>query len=76
MLGLQSMLGLQLVLVTLHDQFKISSEQNKQNWRHQGPLHTRAKSCDHIIMRVQKKVSKGHLNTPPKSCSVVMDLQV
>ena len=32
MLGLQSMLGLQLVLVTLHDQFKISSEQNKQNW--------------------------------------------
>ena len=38
-----------------------------------GPLHTRAESRDHKIVRVQKKVSKGHPNTPPKSCSVVTD---
>ena len=25
-----------------------------------GPLHTRAKSRDHEILRAQKKVSKGH----------------
>ena len=31
---------------------------------------TRAKSCDHEIVRVQKKVSKGGPKTPPKSCSV------
>jgi hypothetical protein len=38
-----------------------------------GPLHTRAKSRDHEIVRAQMKVSKGHRsNTPPKSsCSVV-----
>jgi hypothetical protein len=41
-----------------------------------GPLHTRAKSRDHEIVRAQKKVSKGRPNTPPKSCSVVMDPQV
>ena len=41
-----------------------------------GPLHTRAKSRDHAIVRAQKKVSKGHPNTPPKSCRVVMDPQV
>ena len=41
-----------------------------------GPLHTRAKSRDHDIVRAQKKVSKGRPNTPPKSCSVVMDPQV
>ena len=40
-----------------------------------GHLHTRAKSRDHEIMRVQKKVSKGHPNTPPNSCSVVVGLQ-
>ena len=38
-----------------------------------GPLHTRAKSRDHEIVRAQKKVSKGRPNTPPKSCSVVTD---
>jgi hypothetical protein len=38
-----------------------------------GPLHTRAKSCDHEIVRAPKKVSKGRPNTPPKSCSVVTD---
>jgi len=41
-----------------------------------GPLHTRAKSRDHEIVRAQKKVSKGRPNTPPKSCSVVTDPQV
>ena len=41
-----------------------------------GPLRTRAKSHDHEIVRAQKKVSKGHPNTPPTSCSVVMDPQV
>jgi hypothetical protein len=35
-----------------------------------GPLHTRAKSLDHEIVRAQKKVPKGHPNPPPKSCSV------
>jgi hypothetical protein len=40
------------------------------------PLHTRAKNRDHEILRAQKKVSKGHPMTPPKSCSVVMDPQV
>ena len=33
----------------------------------QGPLHTRANSCDHEIVRAQKKVSKGRPNTPPNS---------
>jgi hypothetical protein len=41
-----------------------------------GPLHTRAKSRDHEIVRAQKKVSKGHPKTPPKSWSVVTDPQV
>ena len=41
-----------------------------------GLLHTRAKSHDHEIVRAQKKVSKGPPNTPPKSCSVVMDPRV
>jgi hypothetical protein len=41
-----------------------------------GPLHTRAKSRDHEIVRAQKKVFKGRPNTPPKSCSVVTDPQV
>ena len=31
-----------------------------------GPLHTRTKCRDHEIVRAQKKVSKGCLNTPPK----------
>jgi hypothetical protein len=35
----------------------------------QGTLHTRAKSRDHEIVRVQMKVFKGRPNTPPKSCS-------
>jgi hypothetical protein len=42
----------------------------------EGPLHTRAKSRDHEIVRAQKKVSKGHPNTLPTSCSVVTDPQV
>jgi hypothetical protein len=41
-----------------------------------GPLHTRAKSHDHEIVRAQKKASKGHLKTPLKSCSVFTNLQV
>ena len=41
-----------------------------------GSLHTRAKSRDHEIVRAQKKVSKGHPNTPPKSCSVVTNPRV
>ena len=39
--------------------------------RDSGPLHTRAKSRDHEIVTAQKKVPKGHPNTPPKSGSVV-----
>jgi hypothetical protein len=31
------------------------------------PLHTRAKSRDHEIVRAQKEVIKGPPNTPPKS---------
>ena len=41
-----------------------------------GPLHTRAKSRDHEIVRAQKKVPKGRPNTPPNSCSVVTHPQV
>ena len=41
-----------------------------------GPRHTRAKSCDHEILRAQKKVSKGRPTAPPKSCSVITDPQV
>ena len=41
------------------------------------PLHTRAKSRDHEIVRAQKKVSKGHRpKRPPQPCSVVIDPQV
>ena len=40
------------------------------------PLHTWAKSRDHEIVRAQKKVLKGCPTTPPKSCSLVMDLRV
>ena len=40
---------------------------------HVRPLHTRAKSRDHGIVRAQKKVSKGCPSTPPKLCSVVTD---
>ena len=38
-----------------------------------GPLHTRVKSCDHDIVRAQKKVSKGRPKTRPKSRRVVTD---
>jgi hypothetical protein len=41
-----------------------------------GPLHTRAKSRDHVIVRAQKRVSKGRPKTPLKTCIVVMDPQV
>jgi hypothetical protein len=37
---------------------------------------TRAKSCDHVNVRAQKKVSKGRPETLPKSRSVVTDFQV
>ena len=40
-----------------------------------GPLHTRAKSRDHEIVSAQKKVSKGRLQTPPKSSSAVTYLK-
>ena len=43
---------------------------------HLGPLHTRAKSRDHEMVRAQKKVSKDCHKTLPKSCSVVTDPQV
>ena len=36
-----------------------------------GPLHTRAKSRDHEIVRGQKKVAQGRSKAPPNSCSVV-----
>jgi hypothetical protein len=29
-----------------------------------GPLHTKAMSCEHEIVRAQKKVSKSRPNTP------------
>jgi hypothetical protein len=35
-----------------------------------------SKSRDHEIVRAQTKVSKGRPNTPPKSCTVVVDPQV
>jgi hypothetical protein len=35
-----------------------------------GALNTRANRCDHEIVRVQKKVSKGCPKAPPNSCSV------
>ena len=38
--------------------------------------HTWGKSHDHEIVRAQKNVPKGHLMTPPKSCSVVANSQV
>jgi hypothetical protein len=38
-------------------------------------LHTRAKSRDHEIVRAERKVSKGHPKTPPKSCSVSWTLK-
>jgi hypothetical protein len=41
-----------------------------------GPLHTRAKSHDHEIVRAQKKASKCCPKTPPKSCNVVTNSQV
>ena len=41
-----------------------------------GPLHARANSHDHEIVRAQKKVSKGRPKTPLKSCSLVTDPQV
>ena len=41
-----------------------------------GPLHTRAKSRDHEIVRAKNKVSKGRPKTPPKSCNVAMDPQM
>ena len=53
-------------LHTLHD----------DKTKYLAPLHTRAKSCDHEIVRAQKKVAKGRPKAPPKSCSVVMDPQV
>ena len=43
---------------------------------HSGPLHTRAKSRDHEIVRAQKKVSKGRPKALPKPCSVVTNPQV
>jgi hypothetical protein len=47
-------------------------------WRSdlKGPLHTRAKSRDLVIVRAQKKVFKGRPKTLPKSSSVIMDPQV
>ena len=41
-----------------------------------GPLHTRAKSRDHEMMRAPKKVPKGHPKTPSKSCRLVMEPRV
>ena len=41
-----------------------------------GPLHTRAKSRDHDIVRAPKKVSQGRPKSPPTSCSVVTDPRV
>ena len=45
-------------------------------WHVLGPLHTRAKSHDHEIVKAQKKVSKGRPKSLPKSCNVVMDPRV
>jgi hypothetical protein len=40
------------------------------------PLHTRAKSRDHEIVRAQQRVCKSRPNTLPKSCSSVTGPQV
>ena len=37
-----------------------------------GPLHTQAKSRDHVMVRAQMKVSNGRPKTPPTSCSSVV----
>ena len=55
---------------------KCTREQGACSMRNLGPLHTRAKSRDHDIVRAQKKVSKGRPKAPSKSCSVVTDPQV
>ena len=39
-------------------------------------LPTPAQSCDHVIVRNQKTMSKGRPKTPLKSCSVVTDPRV
>ena len=60
-------------------QFVSSAQAGKNElpFCYSGPLHTRAKSRDHGIVRAPKKVSKGRRpNTPPTSCSVVMGPQV
>ena len=41
-----------------------------------GPCHTKAMTRDHEIVRAQKKVSKGHPKTLPKSRSVITDPRV
>jgi hypothetical protein len=38
--------------------------------------HTRAKSSDHGIVKAQKEMSKGRLNTPLQSCNVITDPRV
>ena len=62
------MLGHNLIAV-------IQPSLTKELTHHKGPLHTRAKSRDHEIVTAQKKASQGRPNTPPTSCSVVMDPQ-
>jgi hypothetical protein len=52
-----------------------SSQQPSHTRTSLRPLQTHFKSRDHEIVRAQKKVSKGHPTTPPKSCSVVTDPQ-
>ena len=44
----------------------------------EGPLHTRAKSRDRVIVRAQKKSEcpKAVPRLPPKSCRVVTDPRV
>ena len=56
--------------------FFVETELNNTHILTLGPLHTRAKSRDHEIVRAQKKVSKSRPNTPPKSSTMVMGPQV
>ena len=62
--------GVCFYIVSVHRQKLTASNQGRRA-RYQSATSQRAKSCDHEVVRVQKKVSKGHPNIPPKSCTVV-----
>ena len=60
----------QLTTQLTHSQFVIVHGTTTTTNLIEGPLHARAKPCDHEIVRAQKQVSKGRCpNTPPTSCT-------